>query len=107
VPAKPGGLVIAALGIVSGCLTTLSWVPQLLRTWKAGHADDLSGLYLLTFGTGVAGWISYGVLRHDVAVIFANVLTLMLLVALLWMKYARKIAPAAPHEHPAVEPPPL
>jgi MtN3 and saliva related transmembrane protein len=94
--------VIAALGIVSGCLTTLSWVPQLLRTWRSGHADDISAQYLFTFATGVAGWIVYGVLKHDVAVIFANVLTFILLVGLVWMKHGRMIAP---RDHSAVEPP--
>lgn len=93
---------IAALGIVSGCLTTLSWVPQLLRTWRSGHAHDISGPYLFTFATGVAGWIVYGVLKLDIAVIFANVLTLTLLVGLVWMKYGRMIAP---RDHSAVEPP--
>jgi MtN3 and saliva related transmembrane protein len=91
---------ISLLGILSGCLTTLSWVPQLLRTWRSGHADDISGTYLFTFGTGVAGWIIYGVLKSDIAVIFANTLTLMLLICLLWMKYGRA---AAPFEHPATE----
>lgn len=80
---------IAVLGILSGCLTTLSWVPQLVRTWKRGHADDISGLYLLTFGTGVSNWIVYGILKPDVAVIFANALTLVLLIGLVAMKYAR------------------
>jgi len=94
--------VIEALGILSGCLTTLSWVPQLLRTWRRGHADDISGPYLLSFGTGVAGWIAYGVLKQDIAVIFANALTLALLVGLLWMKYGRMIAPG---DHSAVGPP--
>ncbi len=93
---------IAVLGILSGCLTTLSWVPQLLRTWKRGHADDISGTYLFTFGSGVAGWIMYGVLKSDVAVIFANVLTLILLICLLWMKYART---TARFDHPTTQPP--
>jgi MtN3 and saliva related transmembrane protein len=82
-------LVIEALGILSGCLTTLSWVPQLLRTWKRGHADDISGPYLFSFGTGVVGWIVYGVLKRDVALIFANALTFLLLAGLLLMKYGR------------------
>ena len=93
---------IAVLGIVSGCLTTLSWVPQLVRTWRRGHADDISGTYLFTFGTGVAGWILYGVLRGDVAVIFANVLTLILLVCLLGLKYGRTSARV---DHSAPGPP--
>lgn len=82
---------IGLLGILSGCLTTLSWVPQLLRTYRRGHADDISGMYLLTFGSGVALWIAYGVLKPDIAVIFANTLTLLLLIGLLTLKYARTL----------------
>ncbi len=49
-----------------------------MRTWRRGHADDISGTYLLTFGSGVIGWVFYGALRADVAVIFANALTVFL-----------------------------
>lgn len=80
---------IEALGILSGCLTTFSWVPQLLRTWRSGIADDISGMYLLTFGAGVSSWIVYGVLKLDVAVMFANIVTLILLLCLATMKYGR------------------
>jgi MtN3 and saliva related transmembrane protein len=87
--ARIDDVVIAALGILSGCFTTLSWVPQLMRTWKRGHADDISGPYLISFGTGVIGWIAYGVLKRDAAVIFANALTFLLLAGLLVLKYGR------------------
>ena len=82
-------MAITTLGILSGCLTTLSWVPQLLRTWRRGNADDISGTYLFTFGTGVVGWVVYGTVTRDIAVIFANALTFVLLVGLVGMKYAR------------------
>jgi MtN3 and saliva related transmembrane protein len=87
---------ITLLGIASGCLTTLSWLPQLLRTWRTRHADDISVTWLLAFGSGVAGWVAYGVLKSDVAVIFANALTLLLLGALIAMKYLRAAAPPEP-----------
>lgn len=90
---------IELLGILSGCLTTLSWVPQLLRTWRRGMADDISGMYLLTFGTGVSSWIVYGILKDDVAVIFANALTLILLLCLVGLKYGRSPAGL---DHPLV-----
>ena len=48
---------IELLGILAGCLTTLCWVPQLVRTWRRGTADDISGTYLFTLGSGVAGWV--------------------------------------------------
>jgi MtN3 and saliva related transmembrane protein len=86
--------VIELIGILAGCLTTLSWVPQLVRTRRRGTADDISGHYLLTFGTGVAGWLVYGLAKSDVAVIFANALTFTLLLGLVWMKYVWRTAPS-------------
>ena len=83
---------IDVLGILSGCLTTLCWVPQLVRTWRRGAADEISGIYLLTLVTGVTGWLVYGLLKLDVAVIFANAVTLILLVCLVGMKYGRPTA---------------
>jgi MtN3 and saliva related transmembrane protein len=87
---------IEVLGILAGCLTTLCWVPQLLRTWRRRSAEDISGMYLFTLGTGVAGWIVYGVLKVDIAVIFANVVTLTLLICLAGMKYGRTPAAQLP-----------
>ena len=35
----------------------LRWLPQLLRTWRRGRADDISYTYLAVFATGVSdGW---------------------------------------------------
>jgi MtN3 and saliva related transmembrane protein len=94
--------VIELLGILAGCLTTLCWVPQLARTWKRGTADDISGTYLFTLGSGVAGWIVYGLLKGDIAVIFANVVTFILLLGLVALKYGRT---ARRYQHPAPESP--
>jgi MtN3 and saliva related transmembrane protein len=80
---------IELLGLLSGCLTTLSWLPQLRRTWRTRTAGDISGSYLVTFVSGVAGWVVYGVLKADIAVIAANVVTLLLLAVLLGLKYRR------------------
>jgi MtN3 and saliva related transmembrane protein len=91
--------VIELLGILAGCLTTLCWVPQLVRTWRRGTADDISGTYLFTLGTGVAGWIVYGALKADIAVIFV---TFILLPALVAMKYGRT---ARGYQQPAPEGP--
>ncbi len=82
---------IDLIGILSGCLTTLCWVPQLVRTWRCG-GHDISGTYLFTLCTGITGWFIYGILKSDVAVIFANAVTLVLLVGLVGMKYGRSVA---------------
>ena len=84
-------MTVATLGLLAGALTTAAWLPQLLRTWRRGSAEDLSWFYLVTFGTGVAGWLAYGLLTRDPAVLVANVVTLALVASLVGLK-ARTVA---------------
>jgi MtN3 and saliva related transmembrane protein len=74
------------IGLVSGALTTISFVPQVMRTWRTRSAADLSFGMLITFTVGVAGWLAYGVLSHQVPVILSNVVMLVLASLLLALK---------------------
>lgn len=77
---------IIALGLLSGLLTTGAWLPQLLRTWRRGRADDISYGYLAVFAAGVLGWLAYGLLAGQPAVVVANLVTLTLITALAVLK---------------------
>jgi MtN3 and saliva related transmembrane protein len=81
------------LGLIAGALTTLSFLPQVIRTLRTRHAGDLSAAWLLIFGTGVAAWCVYGILRSDVAIIVTNAATFTLVMALVIAKYAVGTAP--------------
>ncbi|MDX9722607.1 MAG: SemiSWEET transporter [Myxococcota bacterium] len=74
------------LGIVAGSLTTLSFVPQVLKVYRERRADDLSLGMFLAFCLGVALWIVYGVLIASAAVIIANVITFFLSAAIVVAK---------------------
>ena len=78
--------VITLIGFVAGTLTTLSFVPQVLHTWKTKRCDDLSFGMLLAFGSGVALWLVYGIALHALPIIVANSVTLVLIVAIAGMK---------------------
>ncbi len=41
------------LGLCAGTLTTLSFVPQVVKCWRRRSAGDLSATMLLTFTGGV------------------------------------------------------
>jgi MtN3 and saliva related transmembrane protein len=74
------------LGLLAGCLTTLSFLPQVWLVWRKKTASDISlGMYLLMC-SGVALWLTYGVLIHSRPVVLANGLTLLLSMAVLLMK---------------------
>jgi MtN3 and saliva related transmembrane protein len=77
---------ITLIGFIAGALTTLSFVPQVLHTWKTKRCDDLSFGMLLAFGIGVALWLVYGVLLRALPIIVANSVTLVLIAAIGLMK---------------------
>jgi MtN3 and saliva related transmembrane protein len=77
---------VAAVGLVAGALTTCAWMPQLARTWRSRHADDISWGYLGLLGAGIALWVAYGVADHSFAVELANALTLVFVVGIAVLK---------------------
>jgi MtN3 and saliva related transmembrane protein len=60
------------LGYLAGFLTVVSFIPQVLRTWRTKETKDLS---VKTFGILVAAavlWLLYGILTSDWPVIATN-----------------------------------
>jgi MtN3 and saliva related transmembrane protein len=74
------------IGAVAGTLTTIAFVPQVLRTWRTRRADDISMGMLLLFTTGVALWEVYGLIIGAPPVIAANGVTLVLAVMMIVLK---------------------
>ena len=75
------------LGLIAGTLTTMAFLPQVLKTWKSRSAKDISlGMFLL-FSAGVALWLVYGIQLGAVPIIAANAVTLLLSLAILGMKF--------------------
>ena len=82
--------VTTALGLAAGTLTTLAFIPQVLRVWRTRSARDIS---LPTFAALTAGtvlWLAYGILIADGPLMAANGVTLGLVAAVLWGKIAFK-----------------
>jgi MtN3 and saliva related transmembrane protein len=75
-----------AIGYLAGTLTTISFVPQLIRTWRCRSAAELSFAWLGAFATGIALWLIYGLAIHSWPIILANALTLFLVVLIVALK---------------------
>jgi len=80
IPAEP-------IGLIAGTLTTLSFAPQVLKTWNTKSARDFSWIMLLAFVFGTAFWLAYGILTNSLSVILANAATFVLVLALASMKF--------------------
>ena len=77
---------IDSIGSVAAALTTLSFVPQAIKTFKTRDVSGISlGMYA-SFTLGVALWLVYGCLLGAWPIIIANAITLALALAILVMK---------------------
>jgi MtN3 and saliva related transmembrane protein len=74
------------LGLVATCFTTSSFVPQVITTYKS---RDVSGISLPTYviiTLGLALWLVYGILKHDLPLIVANSMMVVLTFSIAIMK---------------------
>ena len=65
-------------GYFAAILTTLAFLPQLIKTLKTKKADDVSLLTLIMFLTGVLSWIIYGYKISSTPILIANITTFVL-----------------------------
>jgi MtN3 and saliva related transmembrane protein len=69
---------ILLLGLAAATLTTIAFVPQVIRTARLKETKDISLLMYVIFCIGVALWLMYGIVRNDLPMMFANFVTLIL-----------------------------
>ncbi|MBC8023925.1 MAG: SemiSWEET transporter [Burkholderiales bacterium] len=74
------------LGYCAGFLTTVAFVPQVVKIWKARSAHDVSLPTFIAFTLGVALWLTYGFVMKEPPMILWNAVTLVLAAAILTMK---------------------
>jgi MtN3 and saliva related transmembrane protein len=78
------------VGLLAGCLTTLSFLPQVIHVFKTKSTKDISLSMYILFCAGVFLWIVYSHLINSIPVFIANTLTLILAGSVLFMKIFRK-----------------
>ena len=71
------------LGFISGILTTIAFIPQVLKVWVTRKTEDISLLMFIIFITGIVGWLIYGILIVNYPLILANSVTLVLAVLII------------------------
>ena len=74
------------IGYIAATLTTISFLPQALLTFRTRDVRGISlGMYSV-FTLGVALWLVYGLMTATWPVVAANTVTLTLALAILVMK---------------------
>ena len=74
------------MGFVAAALTTFSFVPQAVKTIRSKDTRGISLWMYVTFTVGIVFWLGYGIVLMSWPMIIANVVTLLLSLAILTMK---------------------
>jgi MtN3 and saliva related transmembrane protein len=77
---------VLGIGLVGAALTTFSFLPQTVKAIKTKHTKDLSMPMLVMLISGIACWVTYGLLIKDIPLIIANSISLVLMITLFFIK---------------------
>lgn len=74
------------IGAVAAILTTLAWLPQILKILRERKTSDISLGTNAALATGISLWIVYGVAIGSLPVILSNSVTLLFILMIVVLK---------------------
>ncbi|MEH2456073.1 SemiSWEET transporter [Nostoc sp.] len=77
---------LTIIGLAAATLTTISFLPQMFKTWQTKSAKDVSSVTLIIFIIGVFLWLIYGIYLQSLPIILANGVTFIFNLIILWLK---------------------
>jgi len=69
---------INIVGYCAGFLTTLAFLPQVIKVWKTNSTNDISLLMFSMICLGILLWLYYGIQLNEMPIILTNAVTLVL-----------------------------
>lgn len=79
-------LFINTIGLLAGLLTTIAFIPQVLKIYRTKSGRDISARMFTMFSIGIGLWLYYGVLLQSLPIILANAVTLVLTLTIIALK---------------------
>lgn len=74
------------LGFLAAALSTVAFVPQVIKAWQTRSTGDISLAMFLTIVAGSVLWMIYGWLRSDLPVLATNGVIFALASSILYLK---------------------
>ncbi len=81
-------MILTVISYIAAALTTVSFVPQAIKTIRTRDTSSISlGMYIM-FTAGVILWMVYGIATAQAAIVVSNAITAVLAVIILSFKIA-------------------
>lgn len=78
------------LGYAAGAITSLTFLPQVIKTWKEKSAKDVSLLMFIIAAINEVMWIVYGALLNNWVIILTNSIVLAMSLTMIYLKLRYK-----------------
>jgi MtN3 and saliva related transmembrane protein len=82
--------VYEVLGFLAAILTTVAFIPQVVKVYKTKETKSISLSMYMVFSVGVLLWFIYGFYLNSLPMILANGITLLSSIYILFMKIKYK-----------------
>lgn len=92
---------IEIIGTTAGILSCITFMPQVLRTWRLKSADEISPVMFVIAMISTLLWLVYGILIQSFSMIFTNIVVCCLSVVMLVMilSFRKKKENSEPANH--------
>ncbi len=81
---------VTFIGLAAGFLTTIAFLPQVVKTWQTKKTKDLSLGTFVFQGAAVTLWFCYGLMIKDLPLILWNAVTAILVFIIVAFKLRYK-----------------
>jgi MtN3 and saliva related transmembrane protein len=81
---------VEIMGLIGAFLSSITFMPQVYKTWKMKSAGDLSLSMMLIVFTSTIIWLVYGFSLHLIPVIICNGIIMLLSALLIYFKLTFK-----------------
>jgi MtN3 and saliva related transmembrane protein len=78
---------VEILGLAAGTISSITFLPQVIKIWQTKSAKDLSIPMLLLLVLGVSMWLAYGIIIKNTPVIYTNSMVLFMSFIMLFFKF--------------------
>lgn len=77
---------IDIVGYTAGILSAITFLPQVIKTWRMKAAGELSFVMIILVTSSVIMWICYGLLLKNNVIIITNSIVFILSLFLIYFK---------------------
>lgn len=74
------------IGLVAGTITSVTFIPQVIKIWRSKSVKDISMLMMLLLVLGTSLWLTYGLLIRSTPIIYTNLMVLIMSLTMLFFK---------------------